>query len=307
MTTVAWPAGLITALVTPLRGDDIDLNVLGDLLERQIDAGVAAVLAGGGTGEFGALSVDERLVLTEAVADRLDGRLPFLVQTGALATRDSIRLGKHAEEAGACGLMVASPFGEPISWLERRAFYEDVHEATSLPIMIYNTPPSGLLSLEQIQELAALPRATAVKDSSGDVTLLGDLIAWSRTSDFAVYVGLDSLIAFAGMAGARGCLFGTGNIVPSELVRTFNLTSSQDGDGELNQTWPALHSFLRFVETSSNYVALCKAALQHEGLEVGDVRRPYIMPADAERTEMVRRLDAVKQAFASASPAQMSL
>ena len=87
-----WPTGLVTALVTPMTGDGINPTATQRLIERQVQAGVGGVLVAGGTGEHGALSFDERAQLTRAVAEALDGRLPFIVQTGALATRDAVRL-----------------------------------------------------------------------------------------------------------------------------------------------------------------------------------------------------------------------
>lgn len=84
--------------------------------------------------------------------------------------------------------------------------------------MIYNTPPSGLLDLEQIQQLATLPNVTAVKDSSGDQELMGDLLAWAASADFAVYVGQDSFLYDAVGAGARGAIVGMADFAPADFV-----------------------------------------------------------------------------------------
>jgi dihydrodipicolinate synthase/N-acetylneuraminate lyase len=301
MSTANWPAGPLTALVTPLRDDAPDIPALQQLLDRQIEAGVGGVVTGGGTGEYGALSVDERRQIARETAQFLNGRLPFIVQTGALATRDVLALSTHAKELGATGILVASPFGEPINWRERLNFYRQV-DALGIPIMIYNTPPAGLLSLDQIQQIASLRNASAIKDSSGDVTMLGDLLAWSAGRDFQVYVGFDSLLTGAAASGAHGTVFGTGNLVPNEIAEIFRLYQQGKIGSDSEILWQELRRFLRFMEESQNYVGLLKHGLRIDGLDVGDVRAPYLMPLAAEQAELADRLKAVKQAFAQALP-----
>ncbi len=301
--SAAWPTGLVTPLVTPLADDALDREALRLLLERQVEAGAGGVVVGGGTGEHGALSLAERRELAEAVADVLAGRIPFVVQTGALATRDCVALTEHAERIGAVGSLVASPYGEPISWPERRRFYQDLDAATELPIMLYNTPPAGILTVEQVEELAALPHVSAIKDSSGDVTLHGDLLARGPDLGLAVYVGADSLFPYAIANGARGVLIGTGNLIPGELVTA--IRSCTSGDGSFDGLWPTLRAFLRFMEESSNYAAMCKAGLALDGLDVGAVRPPYLMPGREEEQELADRLKLVQETFAGAKHAAL--
>lgn len=289
-----WPTGLVTAMVTPLRDDGIDVEATRQLVERQVRASVGGVLVGGGTGEHGALTFAERAELVRVVAETLDGRLPFIVQTGALATRDAVRLSQEAEAIGAMGVLLPAPFGEAVNWREKRAFYEDVNDAVALPIMLYNTRSAGLMTVEQVEELAGLSNISAIKDSSGDATLMGDLVAWSAGSDFAVYTGWDDQLAPAVLAGAHGALLGAGNVVPELIVRVLNLCYCRQLDEEFDSAWGRLRPFLRFIGQSENYVSAVKLATRLRGLDVGDVRRPYLMPQPDERDALVqvlRRLD----------------
>jgi 4-hydroxy-tetrahydrodipicolinate synthase len=300
MTAAQWPTGLITALVTPFSNDQLDMKALGVLLERQIEAGVGGVLVCGGTGEFGALTQEERRELAGETARVLAGRLPFFVQTGALATRDVLALSLHAEQIGATGILVASPFGEPLSWRERMHFYEQVATTVDLPIMIYNTQLGGFLSMAQIEQIASLPNVGAIKNSSYDATLLGDLLAWSEETGFHAYVGADSLLALGAANGAHGALLGTGNVIPDELVSVIQLCQR----GALSQhLWKQMHAFLRFMEKTSNYVAACKVGVKVCGLDVGDVRAPYLMPPADERDAIAHQLQAVKEALAGTAAA----
>lgn len=297
MTTTEWPNGLLTALVTPLTYDEVDIGALGELVDQQVRSGVNGLVVGGGTGEFGALALDERKLIATETISAADRRVPVIVQTGALSTRDAVTLSRHAEQAGADAIMVASPFGEPINWDERFRFYQVIDDAVVLPVIVYNTPPSGLLTLDQIKALADLKHVRAVKDSSGSPELMGDLVEFAEGTDFGVYVGLDSLLYDAVRTGARGAIFGAANLIPGPLSAVA-ASLRADGPTAANAAlWREIRPFLRFMEGSPNYVALCKAGLALQGLAVGPVRAPYLMPHESELTELAARLDRVRRAF----------
>lgn len=299
MTT--WPAGLLSALVTPLSDDQLDVDSLARLVEFQIENGARGLVVGGGTGEFGALSIDERARLAAEVVRLSAGRLPVIVQTGALATRDALTLGKHASDSGADGLLVASPFGEPISWNERFHFYQDIASSAELPVMIYNTPPAGLLDIDQVDQLAQLPNVSAIKDSSGDPAFLGDILAAYPSEELAVYVGADSLLYDAVAAGAHGAVFGCASFIPGLLSRLTDDLHASGPTDDSAAAWGHLRPFLRFIETSSNYVALCKLGCGLVGVDVGVVRAPYLMPESDEIDRFIAQFEVLTSAFSNPS------
>ena len=294
MTSTAWPKGLVTALVTPLADDAVDGAAFAALIEDQIANGAAGLVVTGGTGEYNTLTLDERAGLFERAVAIADGRVPIVAATGCLATRDSIALALRAERAGVDGLLVASAYGEGINWRERLAFYGELDAAVSTPVMIYNTPPAGLLGFDQIRTLAELPNVTAVKDSSGDPELMGDLAAWSRTNGFGVYVGKDSFLYEAIAGGATGAVFGAANIIPGELARLIALLQEQGGGERALALWSRIRPLLRLMERSPNYVALCKAGCRLRGIDVGEVRKPWLMPDPDEIALLTRALDAMR-------------
>jgi 4-hydroxy-tetrahydrodipicolinate synthase len=296
--TMTWPHGLLTALVTPLADDKVNAGVVAELIDHQIDSGIVGFVVGGGTGEFGALSMEERKQLAVAAIDAAQGRVPVVIQTGTLNTRDAVELSIHAEASGADAIMVASPFGESINWRERFHFYEMLTAAVHVPVMIYNTPPSGLLTFEQITELATLPNVRAVKDSSGSPELMGDLVDWADDTEFGVYVGLDSLLYDAVRTGARGAVFGAANLIPGPLSAVAASLNTDGPTPDNAALWRHIRPFLRFVEVSPNYVALCKAGLAVQGFDVGPAREPYLMPEEAEIKELTDRLQVLERAFA---------
>jgi dihydrodipicolinate synthase/N-acetylneuraminate lyase len=112
-----------------------------------------------------------------------------------------------------------------------------------------------------------------------------------------VYVGLDSLLYDAVRTGATGAIFGAANLIPGPLSAVASSLRT-DGPTTANAAlWRVIRRFLRFVEVSPNYVAICKAGLQLQGLPVGPVREPYLMPEAAEIEELGERLDLVMRAF----------
>lgn len=306
MTNSPWPSGLLTALVTPFTDDVVDVPMLHTLIDRQIDAGAAGLVIGGGTGEYGTLTLAEREVLAAESVAAAGGRVPVIVQTGALATRDAVALSQHAQGVGANAIMVASPFGEPISWRERFRFYEVLTAAVSLPVMIYNTPPSGLLTFGEVQQLAELPHVTAVKDSSGSPELMGDLVEWAGDTGFGVYVGLDSLLYDALRTGADGAIFGAANLIPAPLSAVATSLLADGPTPENDALWRELRRFLRYVEQSPNYVAACKAGMSILGYDVGPVRAPYLMPDDDEIKGLAERLQIVEREYANSALAGSS-
>lgn len=288
-----WPKGLVTAIVTPLNGDALDFKALAALIDYQIANGAAGLVVSGGTGEYGTLSFEERSRLIVQAVTLTGGRIPIIAATGCLSTRDAIRLTEVAQSAGVLGVLVASSYGESINWRERYTFYQELDASVSLPIMIYNTPPAGLLTFDQIRQLSELGHVTAVKDSSGDPELMGDLTAWAKQRDFGVYVGKDSFLHEAICAGARGAVFGAANVIPAALSRLIALLQASGSSAESLELWARVRPLLRVMERAENYVALCKVGCKLRGIDVGEVRRPYLMPGAAEIELFARSLKAL--------------
>src|ERR687884_890218 len=149
--------GVLPALVTPFTddGEAIDTGALAALVERLVGAGVGGLVPGGSTGEFTTLTNAERRQLVEVTVEAAGGRVPVVAGTGALSTRETVELSRHAERAGAAAVMVVPPFYDALSWRELLAHYTAVADAIDIPIMYYNLPSaSGVrLSAAQFREL----------------------------------------------------------------------------------------------------------------------------------------------------------
>jgi 4-hydroxy-tetrahydrodipicolinate synthase len=214
---MATPSALFTgvgvALVTLFDGEgEIDAPATGDHAARLVDAGVAAILVAGTTGEAATLDVEERSDLLLAIRYAVDGRVPVLAGTGAPSTRQAVLLSKRAAEDGADALLVLSP----PTVADPRPYYERVTAAVDVPVLAYHYPKVSAPGIP-VDVLRALP-ITGIKDSSGDAERL---IVEADELAAGVYTGHPSLIHLAGAVGCSGAILALANVDPEGCARAW--------------------------------------------------------------------------------------
>lgn len=169
-TSVDW-AGPMPAITTPFHDDGrIDEAEFAANIERLMQDGATGVVAGGCTGEFWALSHDERKRLYEVSKEAMAGRGTLIVGTGAVTVDEAVALSRHAEKVGCDGALILPPYFVKLSDDEIFAHYADVTAAIGLPVVLYNIPGNAVNALTPalVSRLADLDRVVAVKESSGD-------------------------------------------------------------------------------------------------------------------------------------------
>lgn len=275
--------GLFPAMVTPLSADGsrIDQPALRDLVDRLVGEGVDGLLVCGGTGEFASLTDDERRQAAEVVCDQAADRIPVIVHTGACATSIAQDFSRHAAQAGAAAVLLTVPYFEPIDETEAAAYYRAVAESVDLPLIAYNQP--GCTSLHQSTEFLLrladeIPSLRYVKDSSGDLAQLHDLIGADDT--LRVFSGIDSLFGPALMLGGRSAITGSLNFLGPIFVRM--LAAARSGDlGTVARLWDAMYPVATILERSS-YNSAVKAGCAAIGYPAGPTRHPAL-PLGTER------------------------
>ena len=282
--------GVLTALSTPFdQAEAIDIPTLRAIVDRSIDAGVDGVVAAGSTGEVGALTSDERLLLIDTVIEQTAGRVPVIAQTGATTTAEAIRLSRAAERSGADVLMLLTPYYEPLSVEETVAYIKDVAAAVDIPVMLYNIPAVTGVNLdhETVRSLASeVDNIRYIKDSSADweqaLRLIhhhGDLIG--------TFIGWDSYIYSALVEGAAGVMAGTANVVPHEIVAVSRLIAEGDLAGALalwKRVYPVIDQLL-----AGPFIPAVKTGLELQGLPAGLPRRPTA-PLTGDQVDALRPL-----------------
>src|SRR5262252_9616510 len=180
--------GCLTALITPFAGGEIDHRALANLTEAQIAGGVHGVVPCGSTGESATLTHDEHIAIVREVVRLVRGRVPVIAGTGSNSTAEAIRLTRAAEEAGADGALLISPYYNKPTQDGIFQHYAAVAEATRLPLLVYNIPvrTASNITAETMGRLSRIPNVVGVKEASGSLAHVIDIIA-AAGPDFAVY------------------------------------------------------------------------------------------------------------------------
>lgn len=269
--------GVLPALITPFTPDGtrIDADALRALIDRCIRAGVGGLVPNGSTGEFTALTADERRTVVELTIEAAGGRVPTVVSTGALSTAETVQLSVHAEQAGAAGVMIVPPFYGAPTWPELLAHVGAVADRISIPIMYYNIPSiTGVtLTAARAADLARVG-VSSLKDTGGDAVLQTELM--QREGDVPVLLnGWDTLTFAALAAGSRGVVWGAASFMPAECVQLHRLLIEDLDLAGARELWSRLWPICAFLESTS-YAAAVKSACRSVGLTTGPVRGPQL-------------------------------
>lgn len=287
--------GVLPALITPFTEDGgaVDAAALAGNVERLIAGGVGGLVPGGSTGEFTTLSNAERRQVAEATIEAAGGRVPVVVGTGALSTRETVELSVHAERAGAAAVMVVPPFYDAPKWHELRAHYQAVADAVSIPIMYYNLPgATGVhLSAAQLRELPI----SCLKDTGGDAVAATELI---QTDGPTLLNGYDTLTFAALAAGVEAIVWGAASILPEQCVELHRLLIDDIDLPAARELWARLWPLCRFLEDQS-YSAAVKTACRLVGDTTGPVRAPLLELDDAATDELRTLVDHARLAGAA--------
>jgi len=281
--------GIIPAMVTPLRDEQVNEEALRRVVDYLVGGGVHGIFVTGSQGEFYALEPDERRRVWEVTLEQVAGRTPVYAGTGAVSTREAVRLAIMAEKAGVAAVSVITPYFITPSQTELYRHYRAVAEATSLPLLLYgNRDRTGVpLNVETVAQLAELPSVAGIKDSSGDMTLLAEYVRCCPKR-FAVLAGRDTLIYGALCYGAAGAIAATANVAPRLVVRIYERFAAGDMQGAaLAQRDLAP---LRLAFGLGSFPVVIKEALDMMGFEAGPARAPVGPLSEAQRAELRRVL-----------------
>ncbi len=283
--------GSIVALPTPFQDGAVDFRRFGALIERQIAAGSHGLVVAGTTGEAATLEEGERAALFAYAVGIAQRRVPVLAGVGTNATRSTLRLAQRAEEAGADGLLVVTPYYNRPTQAGLELHFRTVAEATRLPVVLYNVPARTGVDLAAATALTLArhhPNVVAIKEASG-AARVAEL---ARAGVIDVLCGEDAWIADAMHAGARGVVGVVANVVPERVVALLDALERKDEPRAAREV-EALAPLVRALFLESNPGPL-KHALAALGL-CGEELRPPLVPVGAEAgSEIGRALAALR-------------
>ena len=281
--------GVFSAMATPFDASgEIDEAALRASVDRAVEAGVDGLAPCGSTGEFTAMSDDERKRVVELTIAAADGRIPVLVQTGALTTKLAVEHSRHAAEAGAAGVFAITPFYEPLELDDIRGYYEAIAGSVDVPVGIYNLPGGSGIDLDPdwVGNLAReVEGISFIKDSTGNFGQIARLVA-DHGDVLTVLNGDDTLLLPALLAGAPGSLIGALNLVPAECAAVYDAHAAGNLE-QAQETYRRILPVLRFLVSGPYYSAAVKAGLDALGLSAGAPRLP-VLPLGGERLEALQ-------------------
>ena len=280
--------GAATALVTPFLGDSINYPMLEQLLRRQIDARIEAVVIAGTTGESATLSDGEKLELFRRAKDYVGNRCKIIAGTGSNSTRHTMELSMAAEQTGVDGLLLVSPYYNKATPEGLYAHYLAVAHSVSLPVILYNVPTrTGVdIPVSVYRRLSRIPNIAGVKESASDITKYTKILAQCGSS-MAIWAGNDDMATPVIALGGKGVISVLSNILPTETQALAH--AALDGDFD---TAAALQIRLQplvealFAEVNPIPV---KQAMQFIGYDCGGCRLP-LTPLSDENREKLRAL-----------------
>lgn len=215
--------GIYTALVTPMQEDgSLDLASLERLVEHQLKHGIHGFYVGGSTGEGFILSGDERKLVLETVLRTGGGRAKVVAHVGCISTDETVKLARHAEEAGADAVSAVVPFYYKVGMAEIRRHYETVMAATRLPMLIYHFPgATGVsLTMDFYEQMSRHPQCLGVKFTSLNLFEMQQIRA-KCGPDFLILNGHDEVYAAGAFMGADGAIGSTMNMMPGLYTGMF--------------------------------------------------------------------------------------
>jgi 4-hydroxy-tetrahydrodipicolinate synthase len=278
--------GVITALVTPLRGDALDEEALRRLVDEQIAGGIDGLVPTGTTGESPTLSNEEHLRVIEIVVEATRKRVPVIAGTGSNSTREAIEMSEAAKRVGADGLLLVTPYYNRPGQDHLYRHFKAVVEAVKLPSVLYNVPGRTACDLlpETIARLAALPEVVGVKEATASALRASQIIA--RVGDRIALLSGDDATAFPLYAlGGRGVISVVSNVAPALMSQMWDAAAAGDWDRarQIHYQLLPLGEGL-FVEANPIPV---KAALSMMG-RIADEIRPPLYPLAAEHRDKLR-------------------
>ena len=268
--------GIYTPLITPYHDDyTVHWEALENHIESLITAGVHGIISGGSTGENYTQTVEERQKIAQFTCTCIKGRIPFIVGTGAMLTKDSVFLGESAKQMGADALLVGSPPYAVPTEKENALNALHIDRIANLPIMLYNYPGRMGVNMgeEFLDHVGKSRHFCAIKESSGDINRV-HLLARDYPH-IQLSCGMDDQALEFFAWGARSWVCGGSNFLPREHIALYRACVLDGNFEKGRRIMSAMLPFMRILEQGGKFIQNIKyGTTLFRHLHVGPVRPP---------------------------------
>lgn len=281
------------AIITPMdKSGKINYNVLGEIIEYQIEKHTDAIIVCGTTGESATLSDEEKKDIIKYTVDKVGGRIPVIAGTGSNNTKHAVYMSKVAEKLGVDALLVVTPYYNKTSQSGLIEHYKQIAGSVNLPIILYNVPSRTGVNIkpETYLELSKINNIVATKEANGDISSIAKTISLCK-DNLAIYSGNDDQIIPILSLGGLGVISVFANVCPFECHEI----AARYFSGDLNQS---RELFIKSIDLMNELFCdvnpiPVKEAMNILGFKCGDCRLPLVHMSE----ENANKLKAAMQEY----------
>lgn len=261
------------AIVTPFKDGKVNFHKLEEVFNWHLEQGTDAIIICGTTGEASTMTDEEQKETIKFAVEKINGRIPVIAGTGSNCTAHAIEMSKYAEEVGADGLLVITPYYNKATQKGLIAHFTAIADAVNIPIIMYNVPGRTGVNIlpSTVATLAKHPNIQGIKEASGDISQVAEM-ARLVPEDFRIYSGNDDMVVPLLSLGGHGVISVVANVAPKDthdMVQKF-MDGDVKGACALQLQMKPLIDAL-FIEVNPIPV---KTAMNLMGFDMGELRLP---------------------------------
>lgn len=280
--------GCGTAIATPFKDGNVNLDEFKRLIKFQIENKADSIIVCGTTGESPTLSVDEKKELIKCAVETANKQVPIIAGTGSNDTKKAIEMSKIAEDLGTDGLLIVTPYYNKCTQNGLIEYYKSIAKSVSIPIIMYNVPSRTGVNItpETCLELSKIPNIVAIKEASGNISQVAKIASICK-DNLQIYSGNDDQILPVLSLGGIGVISVLANIKPNEVHKI----CYDYFDGNTQSASKIQLENLSLINTLFDEVnpIPIKYALKQIGFDVGNPRSP-LTPISSNLAEKLDKL-----------------
>ncbi|MGD8385767.1 MAG: 4-hydroxy-tetrahydrodipicolinate synthase [Desulfobacteraceae bacterium] len=283
--------GSIVAIVTPFKGGQVDEAGYRELIEFQIENGTSAIVPCGTTGESATLSMDEHAHVIDICVDAVKKRVPVIAGTGGNNTQEAIELTRHAKEAGADATLQVTPYYNKPTQEGLYQHFSTIAREVPLPQVLYNVPGRTSVNMlpETVARLAELPEVVGVKEASGSLSQMADILNLAGDK-ITLLSGDDNVLMPVLSIGGKGVISVVANIIPRDVADVIDAWEQGNAE-QARERFFKIFPLCRAMFFETNPIPV-KTALGLVGRIDGEMRLPLSPMAPANLEKLKQALEA---------------
>lgn len=284
--------GIYAALFSPFdEKGNLDETAFRNLVRHELRQGAEGFYCCGSSGEGLLLDETERKRLTSILAEEAGGKVPYIIHTGSLSTKEAISLSRHAEKEGAAAVSMIPPIYYHYREDEVIGYYEDVVSSVGIGVIVYNIPQFTGISFSKDSHLLEDPRIVGIKHTSMN---LYDLERISQAfPQKVIFNGFDEIWLYSQVAGATATIGTTVNICP----KLYAAVRDEFKAGHMAQARSLQHKVNDFVESlvKVGIFPAAKYCMELLGVGIGTCRKPFLPITDSQKVQVKDALEKVEE------------